>query len=161
LVVWQDLMAHPHGLKGDLLAILGAMAVSVYLIAGRKARERLPLPVYATLCYGTAAAVLFVCVLISGVSLVGFTRPTWLAIIGMALVSQWVGHSSANYALRWMSAGTIAVVLLGEPVLGGLMAWMFFGETITLIALSGMVLVLAGIVLTLPRTSKAENDTPR
>jgi drug/metabolite transporter (DMT)-like permease len=157
LVVWQDLAAHPHGLKGDLLAILGAIAVSVYLISGRKARERLPLPVYATICYGTAALALLGCILISGTSLVGFTSSTWLAILGMALVSQLVGHSSANYALRWMSAGTIAVVLLGEPVLGGLMAWAFFGETLTAIALGGMALVLVGIVLTLPtRASSAK-----
>jgi drug/metabolite transporter (DMT)-like permease len=41
---------------------------------------------------------------------------TMAAFWGMALIAQIVGHSTYNWALKWLSAGLIAVSLLGEPM---------------------------------------------
>ena len=59
-----------------------------------------------------------------------------------------MGHTRYNWALKWFSAGLIAVSLLGEPILGSLMAWILFDEGLTWLKLAGGVVILTAICLT-------------
>jgi drug/metabolite transporter (DMT)-like permease len=65
----------------------------------------------------------------------------------MGLVSQIMGHSSYNWALKHVSAGLVAVALLGEPLGATFLAWLLFQETLTLAKVVGGGAILAGIVL--------------
>ena len=65
----------------------------------------------------------------------------------MALIPQLLGHSSYNWALRWLTGGTVALCLLGEPIGSALLAAVFLGEPVTLFKAAGGALILAGIVL--------------
>ena len=66
----------------------------------------------------------------------------------MAMVSQLIGHSSYNWALKWFSASLIAVSLLGEPVISTLLAYFLFQESLTVLKLFGGVLILLAIYIT-------------
>ena len=136
-----------RALLGDALALAGGVSGALYIMLGRKVRPRLSLLAYATTCYGTAGVLLWILVLFSGTPFTGFSAPTWWAFAGMALIPQVIGHSSYNWALRWFSASTVAVCLLGEPIGSTLLAWIFFGETLTPWKAAGGALILAGIVL--------------
>ena len=63
----------------------------------------------------------------------------------MAVFSQLVGHSSYNWALKWLRTSTVAVSLLGEPIGASILAWIFFGEALTLAKIMGGGLILAAI----------------
>ena len=65
----------------------------------------------------------------------------------MAVLSQLVGHTSYNWALKWIRTSTVAVSLLGEPIGASLLAWLLFGETLTLAKFIGGGLILAAIYL--------------
>jgi drug/metabolite transporter (DMT)-like permease len=65
----------------------------------------------------------------------------------MGLVSQILGHSSYNWALKHVSAGLVAVALLGEPLGATLLAWLLFGETLTVTKIIGGVAILTGIIM--------------
>ena len=136
-----------QALWGDLLALAGAMSAAAYLLLGRRVRPKLSLLAYIFLCYGTAAAFLWGGVLLAGLPVAGYSPGTWGAFGAMALLPQLLGHSSYNWALRWLSAGFISVALLGEPLGSTLLAWIFFGEGLTLVKASGMGCILGGIVL--------------
>ncbi|MFA0887870.1 MAG: DMT family transporter [Synergistales bacterium] len=136
-----------RALLGDALALAGGFSGALYIMLGRNVRPRLSLLAYVTTCYGTAGALLWALVLASKTPFTGFSVPTWWAFAGMALIPQLIGHSSYNWALRWFSAGTVAVCLLGEPLGSTLLAWVFFGETLTAWKAAGGALILAGIVL--------------
>jgi drug/metabolite transporter (DMT)-like permease len=71
----------------------------------------------------------------------------------MGLVSQIMGHSSYNWALRHVSAGLVAVALLGEPLGATFLAWLLFGETLTTAKILGGAAILTGIIL----AAKGEN----
>jgi drug/metabolite transporter (DMT)-like permease len=86
-------------------------------------------------------------ILVADLPLKGFSTGTWTAFIGMALVSQIMGHSSYNWALRYLSASLVAVALLGEPIGATILAWFLFGETLTLAKVIGGALILTGIVI--------------
>lgn len=143
----SDLVAGGHSLWGDFLAIIGGLCLAAYLMAGKQLRARLSLLSYVALCYGTAAVVLWFIVLSAGLQIYGFTNQTLAAFWGMAIVSQVVGHSCYNWALRYCSASLVALSLLGEPVGSTILAYFLFQEGLTLLKICGGLLIMTGIYL--------------
>jgi len=136
-----------RALLGDFLALTGAWFATLYFLTGRIVRPRMSLPAYTCICYGAAAFILFAACLVFGIPLSGFSTRTWTAFVGMGLVSQILGHSSYNWALKHVSAGLVAVALLGEPLGATFLAWLLFGETLTVTKIIGGVAILTGIIM--------------
>jgi len=65
----------------------------------------------------------------------------------MATISQLIGHSGYNWALRHLNPLFVAVVLVGEPVLASLLGWWLLGEELDWQTGAGGLLILTGIVL--------------
>ncbi len=134
-------------LYGDALALAGSICAALYLLIGRNLRARVSLLTYIFLCYGSAAVFLWGGVLGRQLAFTGFSATTWAAFAGMAVFSQLVGHSSYNWALKWLRTSTVAVSLLGEPIGASILAWIIFGEALTLTKIVGGGLILAAIYL--------------
>jgi len=147
IIGWGDIATGGKALWGDALALMGSIFAAAYLLMGRNLRSRLSLLAYIFLCYGSAAVFLWGAVVISGLPVSGFSGTTWGAFAGMALFSQLVGHSSYNWALKWMSTSTVAVSLLGEPIGASIMAFFFFNEALTAPKFIGGGLILMAIYL--------------
>lgn len=150
---WGDFAVGGKALWGDVLALLGAMMASAYLLVGRRVRRRLGLLSYITLAYGTAGIMLLAFL---GAFLRDSFLPeggdwTWLFLL--ALGPQLLGHTSLNWALRFLSATAVALVTLGEPVLSALWAYLLFREGIDPLQGAGFGLVLLGIARGLGRES--------
>ncbi len=142
-----DFATGGQALWGDFLALLGSICAAVYLLLGRNLRRKLSLLAYVIICYGSAAIILWVLVIALGLQVVGFSSGTYAAFAGMALISQIIGHTSYNWALKWFSASLIAVSLLGEPIGATILAYIIFDETLTWTKLVGGSLILAAIYL--------------
>jgi len=65
----------------------------------------------------------------------------------LALVPQLIGHSTYNWALRYMPAALVSITTLGEPIGSAILAYFILSETPTLLTILGGVLILAGIYL--------------
>ncbi|CAB5144483.1 Permease of the drug/metabolite transporter (DMT) superfamily [Olavius algarvensis associated proteobacterium Delta 3] len=143
-----DIAVGRDALFGDALALVGSVAMALYLLMGRNLRRKLSLTAYVVLCYGSAAVILWGCVLAAGLPVAGFEPQTWACFWGLALVSQVIGHTSFNWALRWLGAGVIAVALLGEPIGATILAYMLFGEGLTWYKVVGGALILSAIYIT-------------
>jgi drug/metabolite transporter (DMT)-like permease len=65
----------------------------------------------------------------------------------MALIPQLIGHSSYNWALRWLSTSLVAVSLLGEPIGSTLLAYLVFDEGLTWAKIIGGACILWAIGL--------------
>ena len=147
VIGFGDFSSHSAALRGDALALAGGAALALYLVSGRRLRSRMSLPAYLVICYSTAAVVLWVCVLCAGQACVGFSGRTWAALIWMGVVNQHLGQSSYNWAMRYLSAGLVSACLMGEPLIGSLLAWWLFGETLSWAKAGGGFLILAGVYL--------------
>ena len=147
IITTGDFSIGKKALIGDLLALAGAWFGTFYFLAGRVVRPRMGLPSYTFICYGTAFAILLSTSLILGLPLRGFSTRTWWAFAGMGLVSQIMGHSSYNWALKHVSAGLVAVALLGEPLGATFLAWLLFHESLTIAKIIGGTAILTGIIL--------------
>ncbi len=142
-----DFAIGSQALLGDLLAVAGALCAAVYLLMGRDLRARFSLLAYVAICYGSAAAFLWLAVLALHLPVTGYSTPTIAAFWGMALVSQIVGHSSYNWALKWFSSSLVAVALLGEPIGSTILAYLIFGEGLTWSKFIGGIFILSAIYI--------------
>jgi drug/metabolite transporter (DMT)-like permease len=143
-----DLSAADLGVRalvGDGLAFGSAIAVSGYLLAGRAARRDVPATVYSCLVYAVAAALLLTICLLVGVPLLGYGAGTWLAIAGIVVGPQLLGHSVFNALLEHVPATVISTVVLAEPIGAGLLAWLLLGELPAGAFALGAPLVLVGV----------------
>lgn len=151
----DDVGVGVHGLTGDLLALVGALAAGVYFLIGRRLRARLSLLAYVFPVYAIAAAVLMLVALVARVPLTGYAPSTWLWLLLLALIPQIVGHSSLNWALRHLPVTFVSLSVLAEPIGSTLLAWWVLAEPPTWVAVLGGMLVLAGLfVARRPRTDE-------
>ena len=106
-----------------------------------RARPVLPTSSYATLCYGTAALLLGIAVLGMDIQITGHGWPTWAALLALGLVSQVIGHTSYNWTLATLPPAFVAICLLGEPVLGALLGWLYLAEPVSMAAFGAGILI--------------------
>lgn len=130
---------------GNLLALGGAVAMSFYMLTGRKIRSRVDLYCYITLLYSVSGILLVVFCKMCKVPLMGFTNRTWLYFLLIALIPQIVGHSVINWTLKYMHASFLAVVILLEPLVGSVLAYWVLREGVTVYTLIGGILILGGV----------------
>ncbi|MGD2269603.1 MAG: DMT family transporter [Desulfobacterales bacterium] len=142
-----DFATGGKALQGDLLALLGGICAAFYLLLGRNLRPKLSLLAYIYICYGCAAVVLWIIILGLNLQITGFSTHTYVVLWAMAIITQLIGHSSYNWALRWFSAAFIAISLLGEPIGSTILAYFIFGEGLTWSKAIGGVLILSAIYI--------------
>jgi drug/metabolite transporter (DMT)-like permease len=152
-----DLGKGTHRLLGDLLAVMGAIAGAGYFLIGRRLRRHLSLMAYVFPVYGTAALILMTVMLVANLGPAPQQPQTWFWLVLMAVGPQILGHSSLNWALRYLSATFVSLATLGEPIGSTLLAWWVLGERPTAWAVVGGALVLSGIVV----ASRAERRVQR
>lgn len=152
-----------RALLGDAMAFAAAVAGAAYLLLGRHARRSLPVSVYATWTYGTAAMLLFVACVVTGtdIGLRGtYGRTTWLAIAGLVVGPQLLGHTVFNLAMARVSATVVSVVIVAEPIGATLLAALLLDELPSALFWVGAPLVLVGVVLA-ARTDAPTRPGPR
>jgi drug/metabolite transporter (DMT)-like permease len=153
--VWKDGLACPalgnilqgRAMWGNFLALAGAWAVTGYLIIGRKVRAGISLMPYIFLVYGMAAVVLIIFMFASGNTPFGYAPKTYGWIFLLAALPQLVGHSTFNWALKYLPAAFVAVTTLGEPVGSAILAFFLLEETPSPTVVVGGLLILSGIYI--------------
>lgn len=133
--------------RGDLLALMGAVTVAGYGLAGQVARRQLGIIEYAVITYGVAAAVLLAVCLATGVELWGYSAWTWGAIGGIVIGPQILGHTVLNYVVKDLDATTVYVAVMAEPPIAIALAFFLFHEVPSLLVYPGGLAVLAGILM--------------
>lgn len=151
---WQSFV-QGSAFGGDALALMGALALAVYLVAGRALRASVSLTSYIFTTYGTAAIVLCSAVWAARLPVIGYSSQGYLWLVLLALVPQLVGHSSFNWALKYLPATFVSVTILGEPVGSIVLAAVLLHEVPGITQLGGTIAILAGIVLASRQASGA------
>jgi drug/metabolite transporter (DMT)-like permease len=141
-------------LLGDALAVLAALVWGIYLVTARHLRAKIDFLSFVSFIYAGAAVFLLIAVAIGGYSLFGYSTQTYLMMALVALVPQLIGHSAANFALRFIPATLVSVAILGEPVGATLLGYFILKEAPGLNEIAGGVLVFAGIFAVLKRSPK-------
>lgn len=146
-----DWSAGAHQLLGDLLALVGALTVAIYMLIGRRLRGQLSLLGYIFPVYGIAALTLMSLALIIGTPLNGYPTRAWLWLVLIAIFPQIIGHSSFNYALGHLPATYVSLAALAEPIGSTVLAWIILQEPPSWITVLGGLLILIGLSMATKR----------
>ena len=152
-----DLSISARALAGDALALVGSVAVAAYAVIGGRVRQTLSTSAYTLGCYGTAAVVLLVAVLVSGQRLVGYDADQWAGLVLLAATAQLLGHSVFNHLLATVSPLVVSLALLLEIPGAALIAAAWLEQVPGPAAVVGLVLILGGmalVVLSAPRDQR-------
>lgn len=133
--------------KGNLLALGGAACAGGYLLIGRKVRPQVSLISYIYIMYTTAAVILLSAVFATGHKFSGYSFQTYLFIALLGLGPQLVGHTSFNWALRYLTAPVVAMAILGEPIGTTILSWLILKQPPTIKEILGGVIICIGIYL--------------
>ncbi|MGN9911867.1 DMT family transporter [Phytohabitans sp. LJ34] len=155
-----DLGTSGRAIAGDLLALAGAVAVAVYTDLGERARAALSTTTYTLVCYSVCAAALLVVCLVGGVRLGGYGHTTWLAIVGLVVGAQLLGHSMFNYALHKVSATTVSMLILLEVPGSALIAWLWLEQVPRAAAYPGLALLVVGVAVVVVGGARASRRVP-
>ena len=155
-----DLGVSTTTVAGDLAALGGGVMAGIYFLAGRRLRQRVSLPVYAFVVYGSAAVALFALAAATGkLAPAGDLRRELLLFGAMAIVPQIGGHTLYNWALRYVPAPLVSVSLVGEPIGSSILAWLLLTELPSALVAIGALLALSGIFLTAYSTATTPSKT--
>jgi drug/metabolite transporter (DMT)-like permease len=148
-------------LLGDGLALLGAWAASLYLLLGKQAQASgLTVRNYSAIAYTTAALFLLPLPFFFGIDYWGYPSPVYLYLLGMAIFSQVLGHTSFNWAVRLISPTFVTLAILFEPVSASILGFFVFGEVPSQFVLIGAIILLAGSAIAILAQSKLDNRNP-
>ncbi len=149
LIGYGDMVLSGQALMGDGLALLGAIAASGYLLIGRKMRKEQGLFSYIFPVYSMAGLILILLSLIFQKPFFGYSSSTYFYLFLLALVPQLVGHTTFNWALKYLPASMVAVAILGEPIGSTILAYFILGEGLTIWKVIGGMSILSGILIAL------------
>jgi drug/metabolite transporter (DMT)-like permease len=156
VVLFAEDLGDVGSLTGNAYAVIGAIAASIYLVAGRGARRRLSMPVYTAGVYSVTAVVLFAVVVATRTPVTGYAPESYAFLVLLALVPQLIGHNALNWALGAVPAAIVAVAVLGEPVGAAILAFILLDEMPTLLEIAGGTLLLSGVYMALRGAARRE-----
>ena len=155
LVSSGDVSLSRGALIGDGFALLGAIAASGYLLVGKKLRKDQDLFSYIFPVYSTAGVILILFALILQKPFFGYSSSTYFYLLLLALIPQLIGHTTFNWALKYLPASMVAITILGEPIGSTILAYLILKEGLTIWKVLGGTLILSGILIGLKNTSKS------
>ncbi|MDJ0680242.1 MAG: DMT family transporter [Xenococcaceae cyanobacterium MO_167.B52] len=139
---------NPNSLLGAILALIGAIMASSYIIFSRQAQQQgLSLTSYIAIAYSTAALILLPLPVLFGASYGGYPEEVYIYGFLMAIFSQIIGHTSFNWALRWLSPTIVTLCILVEPVGSSILAWIILQEIPSMGVIVGGLILLLGVTM--------------
>lgn len=133
-------------LRGDLLALVSALAFAAYSVAGRRNRGGTGVLAYAGAVYA-AAALWTLPAAVATWSRGGYTPQAVGALLALAALPLAMGHTLYNGALRRMPATAVNVLATQELTFGILLGALLLGEVPTATSLFGALLTIIGAIL--------------
>jgi drug/metabolite transporter (DMT)-like permease len=145
IISWGDFQVSGKALFGDMLALLACAMVTGYWLFGQDLRKRLSLMTYTYVVYGVSSITLLLYVLFFKYPLFSYGQTDWVCFILLAIVPTLLGHSLMNWSVKWVSAATISMSILFEPVGASILAYFLLGEIIQPSQWIGGFFILTGI----------------
>jgi len=82
-------------------------------------------------------------------SFFGYSSTTYFLFFLLALIPQLIGHTTFNWALKYLPASMVAITILGEPIGSTALAYFILGEGFTLWKVLGGMSIFIGILIAL------------
>ena len=130
---------------GNMLALLGAVAVAGYMVIGSSLRRRVGALQYNSMVYGVAGVLLLTGSVLSGVPLKGYGMREFVIFLSLAFFCTILGHTLFNWALKYVRATFVSTSILLEPIFATVMALFVLNEIPSPVTLVGGVVIIGAL----------------
>lgn len=146
LITLADSRAQGMHLYGDLLALLAAIAVAVYVLIGKAVRRDLSTTAYTYIVYLACSAALVLICGLQGLDLFSYGPGALIVGLLLAVFSTILGHSIFSWCLKFFSPSFVSASKLCEPVAASVLAAVLFGELPAPMQVLGGALIIGGVL---------------
>lgn len=154
LIGWGDFQFSGDALLGDLLSLIGMAVVAVHVILGKSLREEISAFVYSWWVFLIGGILLVFYNLIEGYALWDYNETEWMLFLLLAIIPTIFGHLLFNWLLKYVSATTVSMSVLGEPLGATILAYFLLNENITMTQFGAGILLLFGVGLFIKNQEK-------
>jgi drug/metabolite transporter (DMT)-like permease len=155
LIVAVDKQHTSAKFSADLMAVAASICFAFYLAVTERLRGVCSTVLLLAVSTGASAVVLFLCAGLTQTSLRIPGIPPLLALVGLGCLCQVVGYFCLTYALGHLPATVSSIAMLGVGPLTAVLAFILFGERITVLQIIGNGLVLTGVWIISQRNPQA------
>ena len=146
MIAFADSKTDGLHLYGDMLSLLAAVAVAIYVLIGKAVRSSISTTAYTYVVYTACAAALVIISLTQGQSLLGYGPSAVIVGLLLAVFSTILGHSIFSWCLKYFSPSFVSASKLCEPVAASVLAGFLFGEMPVPLQVLGGVLIIGGVM---------------
>lgn len=147
IIGWGDFQISGMALIGDIMAFVAAGVITAYFFIGQILRKEIDVVPYSIVGYGMSSIILFIYSIVTKASFFNYSKLTWGCFIGLALISTILGQVIFNWLLKWVSASTISMSILGESVGTCILAYFILDEKLTSKQFIGILIILTGLII--------------
>jgi drug/metabolite transporter (DMT)-like permease len=135
--------------KGDILALITAIALSGSLVFGKKSLESLDAVTLSATQAGVTAFMSFICALLfDDFSIVPNIAPAaWGVIIYLALACTCIAYVLQNSGLAHLSSSTVSMLQCTQPILTAVCSFVILGEIMSMRGILGGIIIIGAILV--------------
>ncbi|MFE4711504.1 DMT family transporter [Paenibacillus sp. NPDC056722] len=157
---WGDIGVSADNLKGDLLSVGGTAAVAVHMLISQKLVAQMPSYLYSLIVFSVAAVVFALYNLVMGIPFFDYPPKEWGIFLLLAVVPTVFGHLLFNWMMQYLSATTVSMSILAEPVVASILAYLLLSENLSNLQWAGGLLVMIGMAVYLWAERKKVDSVP-
>ncbi len=157
IMMSESLGTSMRNFTGDFLSVAAAAFYAAYILTVARSRKRASTMMLMVVSSTACAAALWIMAFLLEPALWPQTTRGWWVVIGTALLTQVAGQTLIALSLGYVSANFSAVILLIQPVIPTLGAWLLFNENLSGLQILGAFGIVVGLALARPRTAQTQS----
>ncbi|MEH1793722.1 DMT family transporter [Nostoc sp.] len=146
-VGFEDLLRSNNNFTGDAVALISSIFYAANFLLIEQIRNKFSIITILVWRCVIATSLMIPVVLIFEKQVFPVSLSGWLVVFALAAICEALGHGLIVYSLKTFSSGFISLLLLLNPLIVAILAWIVFSEKLSIFNLLGLVLILGGIYL--------------
>jgi len=144
---FEDFFTSTNNFIGDSLALVSSLFYGIKFLITEKLRIKFSTKTILIWRSFLGTILMLPVVLIFGEQIFPISWIGWLSIISLAVICEAVGHGLVVYSLKHFSSSFVSLVLLLDPIVAAILAWILFSENLSILNLFGFAIIIQGIYL--------------
>ncbi len=153
----NDFLYDSGKIHGDAIALGSALFFAIYFLFIEQLRNQFKATTIIFYCCAIGTVTVLPFLLITQEAFLPSSLSGWLTVLGLAF-TQLVVHLLIAYTLKWLSSGLVTVILLLDPILGAILAWVIFAEALDFWNILAFPIILLGIYLATTSESVTKDE---
>ncbi|MEH2124125.1 DMT family transporter [Nostoc sp.] len=156
-VGFEDLLRSNNNITGDAVAVISSVFYAANFLLIEQIRNKFSVLTILVWRCVIGTSLMIPIVLIFEKQVFPVTLSGWLVVFALAAICEALGHGLIVYSLKNFSSGFISLLLLLNPVIVAILAWILFSENLSVFNLLGLALILGGIYLAISNKESVQS----